>query len=87
MQLINQPAFLLTRQWRDTPDGIALEFWVRTESQVLRLVIPDQQAVCFIERHCDIDSGNIPFQRKPLALCLSSRSSRWTGSTCGSSGS
>ncbi|MES9902002.1 MAG: hypothetical protein ABW168_17895, partial [Sedimenticola sp.] len=37
MQLINHPAFLLTRQWRDTPNGIELEFWARTEDQVLRL--------------------------------------------------
>ncbi|MEJ1298651.1 MAG: DNA polymerase II [Candidatus Sedimenticola sp. (ex Thyasira tokunagai)] len=69
MQLINQPAFLLTRQWRDTPAGIELELWAGSEQGVLRLVIPGQQAVCFIERHCSIDSGNIPFQRKPLDLC------------------
>ncbi|MBI3186675.1 MAG: DNA polymerase II, partial [Gammaproteobacteria bacterium] len=41
-------AFLLTRQWLDTPDGIQLEFWFNTEQGARKLVIQQQQAVFFI---------------------------------------
>ncbi|MES9855367.1 MAG: DNA polymerase II [Sedimenticola sp.] len=68
MQLINQPAFLLTRQWRDTPVGIELELWATSEKGTLRLVIPGQQAICFVERLNSMDAGNIHLQRKPLEL-------------------
>ena len=43
-------AFLLTRQWTDTPDGIQLEFWFSTDQGPLQLVIDRQRAVFFIEQ-------------------------------------
>ena len=42
--------FLLTRQWRDTPQGIELVFWAATEHGPLRLQLSGQEAVCFIDR-------------------------------------
>ncbi|MEM7208379.1 MAG: DNA polymerase II [Pseudomonadota bacterium] len=39
---------LLTRQWRDTPSGIELTFWVATPSGPIQCVIPNQRAVCFV---------------------------------------
>ncbi len=42
--------FLLTRQWRDTPQGLELVFWARTAEGPLRLLFQGQEAVCFIAR-------------------------------------
>ena len=42
--------FLLTRQWRDTKNGLELSFWLSTEQGPLRLIIEGEQAVCFIRR-------------------------------------
>jgi DNA polymerase-2 len=39
--------FILTRQWRDTPQGIQLELWLATDQQPVQLLIPQQYAVCF----------------------------------------
>lgn len=57
--------FLLTRQWRDTPNGIELSFWVKTKQGVAKLIIPRQQAVCFIRRasHLPVNA-----ERKLLGL-------------------
>ena len=43
--------YLLTRQWRDTQNGIELSFWVHTDNGPLNIVITEQEAVCFIERN------------------------------------
>jgi DNA polymerase-2 len=64
---------LLTRHWRDTPDGTEVDFWLATEAGPRRLRIPLQTSVAFIpaeqreqaeavirgERHCEL---------RPLAL-------------------
>ena len=42
--------FLLTRAWRDTPQGIELTLWATTDDGPLRLVIDGQEAVCFVDR-------------------------------------
>ena len=42
--------FLLTRQWRDTPEGIEIVLWAASEAGALRVVIEHQEAVCFVER-------------------------------------
>ena len=43
--------FLLSRQWRDFSSGIESSFWASTEQGPLRLQVPAQQAVCFIDRN------------------------------------
>lgn len=63
--------FLLTRQWRDTPNGIELEYWASSPQGPLRLRFTNQQAVCFIGRATSLDQAplaNIPCTRKPLEL-------------------
>lgn len=62
------PADLLTRQWRDTPQGIELIFWATTDEGPVRLVVTHQQAVCFVSRDTDLSTINVPFQRKQRAL-------------------
>lgn len=42
--------FLLTRQWRDTSEGVCLELWLASETGPLQLIIPQQEAVCFVLR-------------------------------------
>lgn len=42
--------FILTRHWRDTAQGIALDFWVATGSGPLQLHIPAQKSVFFIRQ-------------------------------------
>lgn len=59
--------FLLTRQWRDTPNGIELEFWVQTNAGPARIIIDQQQAVCFIRRKSEFPD-TYKIQRKQLAL-------------------
>jgi DNA polymerase-2 len=47
-------AFLLTRQWRDTRDGIALDFWWATEQGACWTQITGQEIVFFVLRkHAD----------------------------------
>ena len=40
-------AFLLTRQWRDTREGIALDFWWATEQGACWTQITQQEIVFF----------------------------------------
>ncbi|MGL5700720.1 MAG: hypothetical protein ACRCYL_16070, partial [Kluyvera sp.] len=40
--------FLLTRHWRDTPQGTELAFWLATDSGPLRVTLPPQESVAFI---------------------------------------
>jgi DNA polymerase-2 len=49
--LHNMPqAFLLTRQWRDTRDGIALDFWWATDQGPCWTQITGQEIVFFVAR-------------------------------------
>jgi DNA polymerase-2 len=43
-----QQGFLLTRHWRDTPDGTQVEFWLATDNGPRRIRIPQQTSVAFI---------------------------------------
>jgi DNA polymerase-2 len=40
--------FLLTRHWRDTDDGVEVEFWLATPDGPRRVRIPPQPAIAFI---------------------------------------
>ncbi len=66
-------AFLLTRQWFDTPQGIRLELWFATEQGPLQVIIDRQQAVFFIQQP-DLEQvrsllGELPgITIKPLQL-------------------
>ncbi|MGH1471053.1 MAG: DNA polymerase II [Cellvibrionaceae bacterium] len=43
-------AFLLTRQWRDTVNGITLDFWFASENGPVNVEITGQEAVFFIRK-------------------------------------
>ncbi|MCZ6829108.1 MAG: DNA polymerase II, partial [Gammaproteobacteria bacterium] len=40
-----QTGFILTRNWRDSDQGVELEFWLTTPSGPYRLLVPEQQVV------------------------------------------
>ncbi len=61
--------FLISRQWRDLASGVDLSFWAYTADGPLRLHIPAQRAVCFIERHREIALPT-GAERKVLSLAL-----------------
>lgn len=55
---------LLTRGWRDTPDGLLLTYWLATEEGPLRVRITRERAVMFVERGVQARAD----QRRELAL-------------------
>ena len=42
--------FLLSRQWRDGPDGVHLSYWASSSAGPLHINLPSQKAVCFTAR-------------------------------------
>ncbi len=46
----NLVGFLLSRQWRDTPEGISLNFWLTSPKGPVHVIINKQKAICFIRR-------------------------------------
>ncbi len=56
--------FILTRNWRDTPAGVELEYWLATDSGPLKVLLTAQKSVAFVEaRH----KGAVEAQLPPLA--------------------
>ena len=58
-------AFLLTRQWRDTAQGLEYEFWASSSMGPVRILVKEQDAVCFIPRAIDFRSP----RRSQVELC------------------
>jgi len=56
-----QEGFLLTRHWRDTPQGTEIAFWLATDDGPLRVVLPVQESVAFIP------SAQVPQAQRILA--------------------
>ncbi len=47
--------FILSRQWRDTRQGVELEFWISTSTGPVLLIVPEQKVVFFLAHsECDI---------------------------------
>ena len=66
-------AFLLTRQWLESPQGIRLEFWLSSEHGPLHIVIDRQQAIFFIHQSNQLQATSLlsrfnGLQIKPLEL-------------------
>ena len=65
--------FLLTRNWRDTPGGIELEYWFATDSGPLCAIIRGEQSVFFLEKtqleqaHSAFDTA-VVVEIKPVKL-------------------
>jgi len=69
----SQQGFILTRHWRDTPQGTEVEFWVATAAGARRVCLPHQPSVAFIpcaqqERAEALLKGEADIQLRPLKL-------------------
>ena len=65
--------FLLTRHWRDTPQGTEVEFWLATDNGPLQVFLPPQESVAFIPssqvaQAQRLLSGEQHFRLAPLQL-------------------
>lgn len=68
-----QAGFILTRHWRDTPQGTEVSFWLATDSGPLQVTLAPQESVAFIPadqvpRAQHILQGEQGFCLTPLAL-------------------
>ncbi len=68
-----QAGFILTRHWRDTPQGTEVSFWLVTDSGPLQVTLAPQESVAFIPadqvpRAQHILQGEQGFRLTPLAL-------------------
>jgi DNA polymerase II len=52
-------AFLLTRQWIDSPNGINLEFWFNSDQGPLNVIIQNQQAIFFIHQQDTVQAQHL----------------------------
>lgn len=69
-----QQGFVLTRHWRDTPEGTEVEFWLATDAGPRQVRLPPQTPVAFIpaeqrERAEALLRGERDVELRPLALC------------------
>lgn len=68
-----QAGFILTRHWRDTPQGTEVSFWLATDNGPLQVTLAPQESVAFIPadqvpRAQHILQGKQGFRLTPLAL-------------------
>ena len=68
-----QAGFILTRHWRDTPQGTEVSFWLATDNGPLQVTLAPQESVAFIPadqvpRAQHILQGEQGFRLTPLAL-------------------
>ncbi|MCU1732920.1 MULTISPECIES: DNA polymerase II [unclassified Pseudomonas] len=68
-----EQGFVLTRHWRDTPQGTLVEFWLATEAGPRRVRLPAQTSVAFVaadqrERLGELLRGEKDVELRPLAL-------------------
>ena len=71
MPEISLDCFLLTRQWRDAPDGLGLSFWGRSEKGPVRVMVKGEPAVAFIPHDALLPqrvAEDPDVTRRPLAL-------------------
>ncbi len=63
--------FLLTRQWRDGPEGLELSFWACSTAGPVRILVRGERAICFVEHQSHVDSSletGVSYVRKPVDL-------------------
>ena len=70
--MTSQTGFLISRQWRDTPQGLALRYWLHTINGPLLVEQTNQEGVFFIEAPF-LDkalqlSGKLLHRHRPLTL-------------------
>ncbi|MGC3872887.1 DNA polymerase II [Halomonas sp. GXIMD04776] len=71
---MKQQGFILTRHWRDTPEGTEVSFWLATDAGPRHVRLPTQVSVAFIpvEQRSQAErvlNGERDVELKPLELC------------------
>lgn len=65
--------FILTRQWRDTRQGVQLDYWLATDAGPVLLQYPAQNAVAFIRQsdvgELSLNLASLSCEVRPLDLC------------------
>ncbi|MCQ4005168.1 DNA polymerase II, partial [Klebsiella pneumoniae] len=66
--------FILTRHWRDAPEGTEVSFWLATDAGARQLRVPHQDSVAFLpEEQRPLAEALLRRERdvelRPLALC------------------
>jgi len=69
----DEQGFILSRQWRDSRQGLQLDFWLATANGAVQLVFEQQQVVFFLPVAASVKAGELlqsinGWQRKPVAL-------------------
>ncbi|MTH45084.1 DNA polymerase II [Intestinirhabdus alba] len=69
-----QAGFILTRHWRDTPQGTEVSFWLATDDGPLQVTLAPQESVAFIPTHqatraAALLDGEENVRLTPLHLC------------------
>jgi DNA polymerase-2 len=59
--------FLLTRQWRDSPRGLEISFWMSSERGPCRINVAGEHAICFVDRDATLPRG-VHCERRALDL-------------------
>jgi DNA polymerase-2 len=68
---VAREAFLLTRHWRDTPDGVEIVFWAASNQGPMRLRFERQEPLFFVERDAEIPPAILSesdARRQPVEL-------------------
>ena len=66
MTTISQQGFVLTRHWRDTPQGTEVAFWLATDQGPLEVRLPPQPVVAFVP-HAQQDAARVVLASVPGA--------------------
>lgn len=69
-----QPGFILTRHWRDTPQGVSITLWLATDSGPRCITLSPQSAVAFVsaaqrEAVLRVLHGFPHAELRPVTLC------------------
>lgn len=73
MTIHTEQGFILTRHWSDTPQGIAVSYWLATENGPRKVTVAKQYAIGFVAQQNEsilrsVVGHNRDIDIRPLAL-------------------
>lgn len=63
---ISLEGLILSRRWFETPSGLTFEFWIQTREGSVKVQIPGQESLFFVQHSAEIPEG--PYRREVLKL-------------------
>ncbi len=54
MTIHTEQGFILTRHWSDTPQGIAVSYWLATENGPRKVTVAKQYAIGFVAQQNEV---------------------------------